>query len=222
MKWFFRGLIFPALLLTHSPLLLAFSVSYEQVITTNGAPMASFKVTVQDQNLRVESQWGGLDAIMIRNDTGQYNYIPSQNTATRIPLALHRPNLTDDLPNYTEFLQKNRATVVGSEEIQGRQTDIYQFTDPIGLGDTKAWVWKDKQFPIKIEVRNTQGTTVVELNNVQFDIAVEPAVFQIPDGVEVVELEAAVAKAEDLQTAAYAANAPSEPAAAEPAIQPAS
>ena len=167
---------------------LAFSVSYDQVISSNNQQV-QFAVKVKDKDVRVESSVGGVKSIMIKNKSGYFNYLPTQNKAIKIPEQMQRPNLTDDLPDFGGFLKRNKATVAGSETVQGHNTDIYQFVGP-GGAETKVWLWKEKQFPLKIEVKEASHVATIDLTNIQFDPATDETTFQLPPNVKITDLQA--------------------------------
>lgn len=193
----------------------AFSVSYDQTVSVKDKTVATIQVVVQDEQMWAQSTFSGMDTIVLRNKTGAYSYIPAQKMATKIPASMDRPNLTRDLPKFLEFLNKNGGKKIGSEKVGDKNCDIYQFTEPTLQKESKAWVWVEKQFPVKIEVPAPQGVTVVELNNIKFDPAIEPTKFDLPKDVKVIDLEA-------LQKEAAAAPAASKVAAEAKAAVPAS
>lgn len=184
-----RGLISFALLIFFSiSNLFAYAVSFDQKITVNDSPIADFKVLVQDKNVRTEASYNGMNIVTVRNENGVFHYYPEQKTAQKIPASMIKPNLTDDIANFGAYLEKNKAVVVGSEKVGDKDADIYQYKDETSQADTKVWMWKEKNFPLKIEVASGEGATVVEFNNIQFDPAVDPVSFQIPADVNIMEL----------------------------------
>ena len=180
------GLFF--LLLAFGGNALAFSVSFDQIVSSEGTTITTFHIKIRDGKLRVESEFGGMPQVMIRNDSGQFSYMPTQNMATKIPAAMQQRTFADDLPDYAAFLKNQNAVLVGSEKLENQDTDIYEFKDPVNLIPTKVWVWKEKQFPVKIEVKAPQGSTMIELKNIQFDPQLEESMFQLPPNVEIMDL----------------------------------
>jgi outer membrane lipoprotein-sorting protein len=204
-------LVFFSFLMSLTANAFAFAVSYDQKVSIENNPVATIKVAVQGENMRAESDFGGMKSVMLRNETGSYSYVPEQNAATKIPPAMDRPNLTRDLPRFMEFLNSNKGEKVGSEKVDGKDCDVYKFLEPTIQQEAKAWVWKEKQFPVKIEVPAPEGLTVVELYNIQFDPKLDAASFQLPAGVKVLDFEAAQQAAAAMQ--AQQAEAGSAPAA---------
>lgn len=181
------------------------SVTYDQKVTVEGNVIANIKVASQDDQMKAESNFGGVTAVMFRNKTGIYSYLPAQNVATKIPASMDRPNLTRDLPRFMEFLQKNEGKKIGSEVLEGKNTEVYSFTEPTLKKEAKAWVWKEKEFPVKIEVKAPEGVTLVELFNINLDPKIAEETFQVPAGAKVVDL---AAQASPLPPAAPATTAP--------------
>ena len=203
-------------LLLLSPRAFAFSVSYDQRVTVENNVVADIKVTVQDSLMWAESDFSGMKTVMLRNEGGAFSYMPDQKMATKIPAAMDRPNLTRDLPHFMDFLKQNAGEKIGSEKVEGRDCDIYKFTEPTIKKEAKAWVWTEKQFPIKIEVPAPEGLTRVELSNIQFDPKIDAAIFQIPADVKIIDFAEAQKSAvaiEKLQKTA-APDAPASPAPA--------
>lgn len=168
----------------------AFSVSYDQKVTVENNVIATVKVVVQDNHMSAQSNFSGIESIILRNESGSYSYIPAQKMATKIPAAMDRPNLTRDLPRFMDFLNQNAGKKIGSETLEGKACDIYQFTEPTLKRDAKAWVWTEKQFPLKIEVPAPEGLTIVELSNIQFDPVISADQFKLPADVQIIDLEA--------------------------------
>ncbi|MBI3313696.1 MAG: hypothetical protein HYZ83_05635 [Candidatus Omnitrophica bacterium] len=166
----------------------AYSLSYDQSVWVNGNQVAAFKVAAKDGRLRVESDWGQMPTIMLRNETGYYNYDPAKNKAVRIPRAMQRPNLADALPQYEEFLKRNHAEKVGTESVRGYETNVYKFMDPESGAETKVWLWIVRPLPIKIEQIGNHGLTIIELNNFQLDAPIPDSIFQLPQGAEITML----------------------------------
>ena len=196
------------LLLTMTSQAYAFSVSYDQKVSIDNNPVANIKVVVKDENMWAESDFGGMKTVMLRNETGSYSYVPAQNVATKIPAEMDRPNLTRDLPHFMDFLTANSAKKVGQETVDGKECEIYTFIEPMVQKESKAWVWAEKNFPVKIEVPAPEGLTKVELNNIQFDPATDANTFNLPEGVKILDFAAAQQAALEAQAAQQQAAVP--------------
>ncbi len=163
----------------------AMTASYDQKISMGGKAIATIKVSTMDKFMKAESDFGGMKSVMLRNDKGVYSYLPEQKVATKIPAELDRPNLTRDIPRYLEFLKENGGEKIGSEKIGSYDCDVYSFTEPNIKKPSKAWVWKEKSFPIKIEVQAPEGTTIVELENINLNAKFQVSDFDLPGDVRI-------------------------------------
>ena len=167
----------------------ALEATYDQKVSVDGNAIATIKVSTKGELMKAESNFGGMITVMIRNASGTYSYLPVQKMATKIPASMDRPNLTRDLPHFMEFLQKNKGEKIGSEKVGTYETDVYKFVEPISKKDAKAWVWKEKSFPVKIEVKAPEGLTLVELSNINIGAKVDEASFQLPADTKIIDLE---------------------------------
>lgn len=167
----------------------AFSASYDQTITGSHGTMTG-KVVLKDEQFRMESAMGGSTSITIRNADGVFTYLPQEGMAMRLPVldASQQPVRGGD--NYQEYLRQHDARLVKSETWHGMTCDVYEFTDPELKGTTTAWVWKEKQFPVRMEISGQGGPMVVELSNIELDVATDEAMFRLPPGVEVMDMGA--------------------------------
>lgn len=164
----------------------AFSVSYDQKIT-KGRDVISSKVSVKDGLFWMEATVEGQRMVTIRNPEGTYTYIPDQGMVMKLGMLppSHEPVQGGD--DYLGDLRQRGATLVGSETINGYACDLYRYTDP-QAGETTVWVWKEKQFPVKLVMETPEGTTVVELSNIRLNDAIAESVFQLPAGVPVMDM----------------------------------
>ena len=167
---------------------LAMSVTFDQQVSVNGNTVATVKVWSKDDRMKAESEFQGMKLVMLRNDKGSFTYNALQKEATKLPKAVEKTNLTAQLPHYMEFLEKNQAVKSGTETIEGRECDIYKFMEPVIRRNATAWVWREKKFPVKIEVESPGGSTLIELKNIQFDVKMEESNFDLPADVKIIEL----------------------------------
>ena len=165
---------------------LAFSVSYDQTVTANGQTMTA-KVQMKDGQFRIESPADNVSTILIHNATGTYSYLPEEQMAMKMPEVSLAQQPVPETDNYLGFLNSHQATRVRSEVMDGYACDVYEFASPTG-GMATAWVWKEKHFPIRIVQATPQGPMVAQLSHIQFDVPIPDAVFELPEGVEVMGL----------------------------------
>lgn len=167
----------------------AFSVSYDQKMT-HGREVYQSKVSLKDELFRMDMTVGGQASIIIHNAEGTYTVMPSEGMAMKTPNLRAGQRPVRGAGNYAQYLQQQRAVRTGSETIDGHACDIYRFSDPEAGGTTTAWVWKDKMFPIRFETETSDGKMLTELSNIQLGVAIPDEAFQLPAGIQVMDMGA--------------------------------
>jgi len=103
----------------------------------------------------------------------EYMWYPDQNIACQLPAGEGSDNPVEDV----ELI----PVKVGTETIDGKLCDVYQWTsENISM---KEWVWREKSFPIKAEVTSSGETTVIEYKNIVFG-NLSDSLFTIPSSVQ--------------------------------------
>ena len=165
----------------------AFSVSYDQKITQGRQVMTS-KVSMKDQMFRMDMTAEGQATATIHNASGTYTYMPAENMAMKLPVLNASSRPIEHADNYQQYLQERHAQRIGTETVDGHPCEIYRFTDP-DTGDlVTAWVWIEKQFPIKMEIDGAEGKILVEIQNLQLGAALPEALFELPPDVQVMDM----------------------------------
>ena len=126
--------------------------------------------------------------IIIHNSEGTYTVMPNEGMAMKTSTLQAGQRPIRGAGNYAQYLQQQHAERTGSETIDGLACDIYHFTDSETGEPTTAWVWKEKMFPIKFETETTKGKTLVELSNIQLGATIADEAFQLPAGVQVMDM----------------------------------
>ncbi len=165
----------------------AFSASYDQKMT-QGWKVYQSKVSLKNELFRMEMMAEGKAMIIIHNAEGTYTVMPSEGMAMKTSSLRPGQRPVPGAGNYAQYLEQQQAERTGSETIDGHACDIYRYTDSETRELTTAWVWKDKMFPVKFETEGADGKTLVELSNIQLGAAVPDAAFQLPDGVQVMDM----------------------------------
>jgi outer membrane lipoprotein-sorting protein len=168
---------------------LAFSVVYDQK-TTQGREVYQSKMSVKDGLFRMEMTAGGQTSLIIHNAEGTYTVMPSEGMAMKIGRPHPGQGPVRGAANYAQYLQQQRAERIGSETIDGRACDIYRYTDSETGDLNTAWVWKEKMFPIRIEIDGAKGKLIMEFSNIQLGAAIPDETFQLPKGVQVMDMGA--------------------------------
>src|SRR3989338_2368358 len=167
----------------------AFSVTYDQQVTLGHRVMRS-KVMVADRRARSESTMEGVEHIILKNDHDIYSYMPKTGVAMRLPSLEPSQGVVEHPEDYLGYLNEHNATLIGSETVNGYACDVYTFVDPTNRAGTTVWVWKEKQFPVKLEQQTPEGTMLLELTNIQLDAHVPDRAFELPSGVQLMDLNA--------------------------------
>jgi len=165
----------------------AFSASYDQKIT-RGEDVFVSKVTILDEMFRIEAAMGGETSVTLRNRDGIYTYLPSAGVAMKLPPNAQSPRPMEHTENYPAYLKEQQAERIGADTINGYPCAVYRFTNPATNEMTKVWVWKEREFPVKIELKGGSGTMVIELTNIQLGGVVPESTFQLPPGIQAVDV----------------------------------
>jgi hypothetical protein len=161
-------------------------VKFDVVMTVPGAPQTmTQKVFYKDtwlsdkMKIRYETSVqgaGGFSQIFIL-DLGtnvEYLWYPDQNIACQIPIDQTTENPMDDVDQII-------PVKVGTETIDGKLCDVYQWT--FDSSSMKEWIWKEKSFPIRMEATTSGGTMIQEYKNIVFG-NLSDSLFTIPPSVQ--------------------------------------
>ena len=163
------------------------SIAYDQkTIVDDEVTMA--KVIMQDEKFRMEAVQEGTRTVAIRNNRGIFTYLPDERLAMKLPaLETSQGGVIEDLNDYVGYVNQHNGKVISQETVNGKSCDVYQFVDPANGNATTAWVWTEQQFPLRLETDGPEGKIITEFLNIQFDVPVDPSMFEIPAGIEVVD-----------------------------------
>jgi len=167
----------------------AFTASYDQKIT-QGRNVYQSNVQMKDGFFRMEMTIGGEFSVIIRNADGVYTVMPGQGMAMKTPYLQLGQEPVQGASDYAEYLRQHNAERLGAETIDGRACEIYRFIDPELGGSITAWVWTEKMFPIRFEADAPGGKTLTELSNVELGAAIPEDAFQLPAGIELMDMGA--------------------------------
>jgi outer membrane lipoprotein-sorting protein len=102
-----------------------------------------------------------------------YTWYPDDNIACSTSISQGTNNPAQDVNQIV-------PTYLGTETVDGKLCDKYQYTDQ-GV-TTTSWVWKDKSFPVKEETVSSYGTSTTEYKNIVF-APLSDSLFTIPSSV---------------------------------------
>jgi hypothetical protein len=105
---------------------------------------------------------GGYTQVTIWDSSTRTNYLwyPDQHVACQVPTGQGQDNPEE---NNNQIV----PVKVGTETIDGKLCDVYQWT--FENSSMKEWVWKEKWFPIRMETTTSGQTATYEYQNIVFD-----------------------------------------------------
>lgn len=164
----------------------AFTVSYEQTSTGPGLVKPETRsIKIKDDKIRIEMAGPQEKSVIIVEGDTMYSYTPSQNKAVKMKTDMWRG--MDVLSDYASYLESLDAKVVGRERVGPYDCDIYECIDPRINMKSKVWLWKAKEFPVKVEMEVQGGVMATIMKNVKIGIHIDDSEFMLPPGVEIVE-----------------------------------
>jgi len=104
----------------------------------------------------------------------EYLWYPDQNIACQLPVGEGSDNPVEDADQII-------PVKVGTETIDGKLCDVYQWT--FENSSMKEWVWREKSFPIRAEATTSGSTMVIEYKNIVFG-TLSDSLFTIPSSVQ--------------------------------------
>jgi outer membrane lipoprotein-sorting protein len=157
------------------------SIKYNMTITVTGSPVISGVVYQKDDMMRYEVTIQDTETVMLFNmaDSIMYIYLPSQKMAMKETLD-PGDEPEGNVGNSSDILKLN-PVITGNDIIDGKDCIIIKYNEPVS-GDVKMWVWKDKGFPLKMEITTPAGLTTIAFNDFEFP-DIPDSMFQLPDDV---------------------------------------
>jgi outer membrane lipoprotein-sorting protein len=158
------------------------SMQYDLVMTAPGAPTMTQKVWVKKNKMRMEMTQQEETQIILTDIDAQtmYVYMPAENMAMKMNFSQATKSATEEAGS----IQNYNPTVVGTETIDGKVCLVVEYT--AGGAATKAWIWEEHGFPIRVEVTTSEGTTTVEYKNIGF-VDILDSKFELPAGVQIIQ-----------------------------------
>ncbi|MGA2989430.1 MAG: DUF4412 domain-containing protein [Candidatus Korobacteraceae bacterium] len=183
--------------------LLAASMAVAQMPSPFSADMVMTSAKLSQQSMtgkiyfdgssrfRVDTSMMGMSAWNIADSKSQivYSVMPQQQMYMETRLDQFRAQSKAD---FTPYDASNpcaakpdyNCTKVGTENVNGRSCNKWEFTSKVG--GVKRWVWIDQQSNIPVKTLTADGTTV-EMRNIQ-EGAQPDSLFQVPPGFRKMDL----------------------------------
>jgi len=158
------------------------SVKYDMVITSPGMPAVTQTVKVKGNKMRTEMTMEGQTQIILIDFDARtmYMYMPEESMAMKVTFNPPAKSAVEEAQSVADY----NPTVVGTETIDGKVCLVVEYTAEGAT--TKAWIWEEHGFPIRVEATTSEGTTIVEYKNIEF-VDIPDSEFELPEGVQIIE-----------------------------------
>jgi len=180
-----------------TPALLPYkSAHWKQTINISAAtPTMARKVEAElwfmaPDRMRVMPVLEGKRPVIIIKNGVALSFEEGRTEGIKMPL---NQRILDTLAQHTEVITKLdiwKKAKTGEEKLGNKECEIYSFNDKSsGQPATgKVWLWKEKNFPIRMVLEAEGQSVTIEHSDVQVNEAVSPAMFEAPVGVKFVDL----------------------------------
>lgn len=139
--------------------------------------------------LRVVTVVDGKRQVILLGGGMAYAFEEGSAAGMKMPL---QKQMLDKLAQFTEVFSKLdswKKSKVGSEKVGDIPCDLYAFKDTMDgqAVEGKVWLWKEKNFPVRI-TQSAQGRTVtVEHSEAEINEKIGAEMFEPPAGVKFLE-----------------------------------
>jgi outer membrane lipoprotein-sorting protein len=166
------------------------TVKYDMVMSGPGIPATTSKVWLKQKagKMKTETTMQGQTAIMLAdwNEGIVYQYMPAQNMAIKMDIGQAPDSPAEDSPvEGIAGLEEYNPVIVGSEVVDGH--DCWVVEASMEGVSAKYWIWKEKGFPVKVEVDTAEGKMTMEYKNIDFG-DIPDSEFELPAGVQIMEM----------------------------------
>jgi outer membrane lipoprotein-sorting protein len=163
------------------------SFKYDMVSTIPGETSQIIKMWRKGNKTRMQGTFEGQNMVYLIDADKQsaYMYLPSQNTAMKTAFTKAQGISGESPTEQSGSLTEYNPTTVGSEVVDGKNCLVVEYDT--GTENVKMWLWKEYGLPIKTESTTAQGTSAVELKNIEIG-DISDSMFELPSGVQVIEI----------------------------------
>jgi outer membrane lipoprotein-sorting protein len=155
------------------------SATYKQTLTGMGMREMTMQVWMKDNMMRIDSTPGGQLVTTIRRPDGLYNYVPSQNMLTKMPEMDSKEEIRNPR-EFVEYLYGMGISPAGAEKVGQYDCNVYKYKDTFSGSPTTAWIWKEKNFPVKIEIETPFGTSTAVFSDININVEISDRMFDLP------------------------------------------
>ncbi len=157
-------------------------MKYDMLMTSPGVETITTKIWMKNNKMRTETTVEGETAVMLIDIDTQtiYMYFPAQNMAMKMTYEQPESAIEEaqSIPDYN-------PTIIGTETMDGKVCLVVEYT--IEGQTTKMWIWKDKGFPIRVEMTTAEGKIIMEYKNIDFT-DIPDSMFELPEGVDIIDI----------------------------------
>ncbi len=139
------------------------------------------------EKLKLEGKVGEREIVVIidKEIRTAYTYIPEEGVATQVSMDSVREVKDGSIKKQAGDVLRHEPVILKEETLSGKECVVIEYTTPNIEG--KMWVWKEHGLPLRVEVEEERGVTVMEAENIDLTELSED-VFDLPPGVEVMEV----------------------------------
>jgi len=162
-------------------------LTYDYVMTAKDTKMNG-KVWVAGKKIKSEMVMENQKIISILDGDANvlYSYMPEQNMAMKMAFDPSKVSKSPD--QYSKELDAAKIKVLETTTYDGIRCKVLLMQETEGKGQTKMWVREDYGIPLRVEVTDPSGESMVmEYKNIKIG-AQSADIFKLPAGVEVTDM----------------------------------
>ena len=161
--------------------------SCELITTTPDNKQITAFLALKGKKMRMDLEAEGQKMVWIADsDTkSAVMYNPADKTGMKFPFDQFEQQTSGIQAPDDIITEHPEGKIVGEETIDGKPCVVYEYKDANASG--KAWIWKDKAFPLKGQVTTQGGTSTIEYKNVTLG-GVDDKLFEVPSDVKLLDL----------------------------------
>ena len=76
--------------------------------------------------------------------------------------------------------------------------DVYEYFDEDANSQLVAWVWKEKNFPVKLELKNYFGKTTIFFDDIRLNEPIPESFFELPKDTKLIDLTQGMPQMSDI------------------------
>ena len=163
------------------------SFKYDMVATASGEAEVTMKMWRKGNKMRMEGTFEEQSMVYLA-DVGKqlaYAYFPSENMAMKIDMSKAWEAAGESPTEQSESVEQYNPITLGAEVLDGKTCLVIKYTAE--TDNVKMWLWTKYGLPIRTETTTAEGTSVVELKNIDFG-SISDSMFELPAGVQIMEL----------------------------------